>query len=197
MHISPDTLQELSTAQSDLVSFVRLKTGRFKLLNKKQAAELEKKIRQLEKDNDGAFCRDIQELVQLLDFLTTVFLLFTAEDEGNQELVPDYTRISPILNYIQDHISEPLSLDELSSQFFINKFHMCHLFKAATGFSVMEYIIHCRILKARKLLRHGARVQEAGESVGFQNNAHFIRTFRKLTGTSPKRYAKEYLSRIR
>jgi len=59
---------------------------------------------------------------------------------------------------------------------------------------VMEYIIHCRILQARRLLQEGHSVQEAGELSGFSDNSHFIRTFRKLTGTSPGRYAKEYQS---
>ena len=38
------------------------------------------------------------------------------------------------------------------------------------------------------------RVQEVSEAVGFRSNEHFIRTFGALTGTSPKRYAKEYLA---
>ena len=56
----------------------------------------------------------------------------------------------------------------------------------------MDYVINCRILKARSLLRNGMRVQEVGENVGFRNNEHFIRTFKKLTGTPPKRYAMMY-----
>lgn len=91
-------------------------------------------------------------------------------------------------------MAEPLTLDIIASNCFINKYHLCHSFKAVTGFSVMEYIIHCRVLKARELLRKGMRVQEVGETVGFRNNEHFIRTFGALTGTSPKRYAKEYLA---
>ena len=69
---------------------------------------------------------------------------------------------------------------------------LCHIFKEGTGFSLMDYVINCRILKARSLLRNGMRVQEVGENVGFRNNEHFIRTFKKLTGTPPKRYAMMY-----
>ena len=70
----------------------------------------------------------------------------------------------------------------------------CRVFKSATGFSVMEYIIYSRVLRARQLLKEGISVQQAGEMSGFSDNSHFIRTFGHLTGTSPGRYAREYLN---
>ena len=196
LHLSPRVLQEFSTQQSDLISFLRKRKVRNKILNKEQTAELLQKFQRLEKGHAPDFCSDIQELVLLLDLLTSVFVLFETPDEGVpvRKINQDFTSITPILNYIQENISEPLTLDDLADRFFINKYHMCHIFKEATGFSVMEYIINCRILKARELLRQGLRVQDVGERVGFQNNAHFIRTFSNLTGISPKRYANEYLA---
>ena len=62
--------------------------------------------------------------------------------------------------------------------------------KAATGFSVTEYIIHCRIQYARTLLSRGCSVQQAGENAGFGDNAHFIRTFRRITGMTPGQFAR-------
>ena len=58
----------------------------------------------------------------------------------------------------------------------------------------MEYIKNYRILKARQLLREGARVGEVSEAVGFRNTEHFIRTFTAASGLSPKRYAQQYKS---
>ena len=98
------------------------------------------------------------------------------------------------LDYIRDNLDQPLTLDQIAGQFYISKHYLCRIFKAATGFSVMEYIIYSRVLKARKLLQDGCSVQEAGELSGFSDNSHFIRTFGHLTGTSPGRYAKEYQS---
>ena len=102
--------------------------------------------------------------------------------------------MAPILDYIRDNLSEPLSLDQIASQFFISKHYLCRVFKAATGFSVMEYIIYSRVLRARQLLQEGTSVQQAGELSGFSDNSHFIRTFGHLTGVTPGRYAKEYQS---
>lgn len=103
---------------------------------------------------------------------------------------PADTAAAAAITYIRNNLERPLSLDELASECFMSKSTLCHRFKEATGFSVGEYIIHCRVLRARTLLRRGALVQEAGERAGFGDNAHFIRTFKRLTGTSPGQYAK-------
>ena len=106
----------------------------------------------------------------------------------------DFLRIAPILDYIQENMTESLTLDQISSKFFISKHYLCRIFKSATGFSVMEYIIQSRVLRARQLLQEGVSVQQAGELSGFSDNSHFIRTFGHLTGVTPGRYAKEYQS---
>ena len=65
----------------------------------------------------------------------------------------DFLRVAPILDYIRDNLSDPLTLDQIASQFYISKHYLCRIFKAATGFSVMEYIIYSRVLRARQLLQ--------------------------------------------
>lgn len=193
LHISASTLQELSMPQSDFVACIR-ESGHSVLLDKERTAELIRLFEQLEEPRTDMFGNDMQNMIALLSLLLKVFSSFETTDRSKVVLNPDFARISPILEFIQEHLAEPLTLDVIAANCFINKYHLCHSFKAVTGFSVMEYIIHCRVLKARELLRKGMRVQEVGEAVGFRNNEHFIRTFGALTGTSPKRYAKEYLA---
>lgn len=102
-----------------------------------------------------------------------------------------YSKISSLLNYINEHLNEDLFLDKLSETFFISKYYMETIFKAATGFSINEYIIVRRILKAKELLRNNITVTQAAEACGFNNYSHFIRTFKKLVGISPKQYTKK------
>jgi len=98
--------------------------------------------------------------------------------------------IASVIGYIRTHLSESLTLDSLAERFYVSKSALCHRFKTATGFSVMEYVIHCRVQRARTLLSRGTGVREAGESAGFGDNANFIRTFHRLTGVTPGAYAK-------
>ena len=101
----------------------------------------------------------------------------------------DHT-VEAVIGYIRTHLAEALTLDRLADRASLSKSSLSHRFKAATGFSVAEYIIHCRIQQARILLSHGCSVQQAGESAGFGDNSHFIRTFRRITGMTPGQFAR-------
>lgn len=126
-------------------------------------------------------------------FLNTLALVCELWSDAPVRLPPESpadAAAAAAISYIRENLDRPLTLDELAGECFMSKSTLCHRFKEATGFSVGEYIIHCRVLRARTLLRRGASVQQAGESAGFGDNAHFIRTFKRLTGLSPGQYAK-------
>lgn len=194
LHISKKALTQLSTPQTDLTQFcgtsfrrAELKTGEMtEVIELFQALERNK--------NDGSFGSDMRQTVALLNLLIRVAPTLNVADAGESIQNKDFLRVSPILDYIRDNLSSSLTLDQIAGQFYISKHYLCRIFKAATGFSVMEYIIYSRVLRARQLLQEGVSVQQAGELSGFSDNSHFIRTFGHLTGLTPGRYAKEYQS---
>lgn len=112
-------------------------------------------------------------------------------------LPPDNEKISklqPVMDYIQEHISEELSLEILAKQMYVSKYYLSHRFKEVMGFPLRIYITQRRLSLAKQLLRQGYSVTVAGSQSGFNSSAHFIRTFAKFTGISPKQYAKQYLT---
>ena len=192
LHVSRKTLSDLSTPQTDFIHLTR-DTFRRATLDSTQMTEVIELFQALERNkNDGNFGSDIQQTIALLNLLLKVSPMLRVSSAGESIRNKDFLRVAPILDYIRDNLSEPLTLDQIAGKFFISKHYLCRIFKSATGFSVMEYIIYSRILKARQLLQEGVSVQQAGELSGFSDNSHFIRTFGHLTGTSPGRYAKEY-----
>jgi YesN/AraC family two-component response regulator len=196
LHISPETLRIFSTRISDITAFVQKSPVRCVRLDSAQTQALAEKFETLEKmeeSKDTSFCSDIRKTLLLADIIVQVITFFSAAEPEKKLETTALSQVKPILTYIQGHLKDPITLDALSERFFISKYYLCHVFKAATGLSVMDYVINCRILKAQELLRQGMRVQPTGERTGFRNTAHFIRTFRTLTGISPKRYAKKYL----
>ena len=194
LHISRKTLAELSTPQTDFTHLCQASFRRAVL----DTVEMERVIelfQAVERNrNDGSFGSDIHQTVALLDLLLTVSPALNAATAGESIRNKDFLRVAPILDYIRDNLSSPLTLDQIATQFYLSKHYLCRIFKAATGFSVMEYIIYSRVLLARQLLQEGVSVQQAGERAGFSDNSHFIRTFGHLTGISPGRYAKNYQS---
>lgn len=194
LHISRRCLTELSTPQTD---FTRLLQDNFRraTLSPEQMTELIELFQALDRDkNDGTFGSDVRQTISLLRLLLKVAPTLNAASAGEAIRNKDFLRVAPILDYIRDNLSEPLSLDQIASKFYLSKHYLCRIFKSATGFSVMEYIIYSRVLRARQLLQDGVSVQQAGEMSGFSDNSHFIRTFGHLTGMTPGKYAKEHLS---
>ena len=194
LHISRRTLAELSTPQTD---FTHLSQASFRraVLGTTELEQVLELFQAVERNrNDGSFGGDIHQTMALLNLLLRVSPALNAATAGESIRNKDFLRVTPILDYIRDNLSSPLSLDRLAAEFYLSKHYLCRIFKAATGFSVMEYIIYSRVLLARQLLQEGVSVQQAGERAGFSDNSHFIRTFGNLTGTSPGRYAKGYQS---
>ena len=194
LHISRKALTDLSTPQTDFTQLMQVNFRRA-TLNSDEMTELIELFQDLERNkNDGSFGSDIRQTVALLRLLIRVAPTLNAASAGEAIRNKDFLRVAPILDYIQENLAEPLSLDQIASQFYLSKHYLCRIFKSATGFSVMEYIIYSRVLRARQLLQEGVSVQQAGELSGFSDNSHFIRTFGHLTGVTPGRYAKEHMS---
>ena len=192
LHIGRKALAELSTPQTDLTQLTH-DSFRRAALSTDEMTEIIELFQALERNkNDGSFGSDIHQTIALLNLLIRVAPVLNASTAGEAIRNKDFLRVAPILDYIRDNLAEPLTLDQIAGRFFISKHYLCRIFKSATGFSVMEYIIYSRILRARQLLQEGVSVQQAGELSGFSDNSNFIRTFGHLTGTSPGRYSKEY-----
>ncbi|MDD4689679.1 MAG: AraC family transcriptional regulator [Eubacteriales bacterium] len=105
-----------------------------------------------------------------------------------------YMHVQPVLKYIHDNINNPISVESITEKFYLSSHHLEFLFKQVTGSSINQYIIYRRILNAKHLLKQGISVSQVSETVGFNSASHFIRTFKKLTGVTPKQYAMNYYS---
>jgi len=91
--------------------------------------------------------------------------------------------------YIMQHLTEPLSLETVSSNVNVSPFHFCKVFKRGTGMTFTDYVNHVRVEKARRmLLRPGARITDVAYDVGFQSLSHFNRSFRRIVNESPTEY---------
>ena len=100
-----------------------------------------------------------------------------------------HKRISEIVQYVNSHYGEPLSLSGVADIFYISPYYLSRLFKEVTGFNFIEYLNLVRIREAQKLLRNSnAKIIEIAQMVGFGSVAHFGRVFKSITGLSPSSY---------
>lgn len=99
-------------------------------------------------------------------------------------------RLQPAFAYIREHIGEIIRLDDLAEHLFLSKAQLIRLFKAETGMTPNEYITLFRIMKSREYLTEGNSLLKVCELVGYADESHFIRTFKKIMGITPKQYGK-------
>ncbi|WP_105614279.1 AraC family transcriptional regulator [Vallitalea okinawensis] len=104
----------------------------------------------------------------------------------------DMDKIQPVITYINDHLDQKIPLDILAKECFISKYYLCEVFKKTTGFTVNEYIMNKRMLRAKELLMKGFQVNIVSQMVGYKNETHFIRIFKKMVGKTPKQYSKKH-----
>lgn len=130
--------------------------------------------------------------IKLIEILLAIHRFYHKGDHKQKKAVrlPD-SKTAEILDYLNHHISETISLERLSEHFYMNRTYLCDLFKRETGFTINQYITNRRILRACDLLKSGHSVTEVTHAVGYSNDSHFIRTFKKLVGKTPKQYALE------
>lgn len=94
-----------------------------------------------------------------------------------------------IVDYIQKHLSQDLSLVELAAVAHMSSHHFSNLFKQSTGRAPHQYITKCRIEAAKQLLmQRDLTIVEVCHYVGFQSQSHFTKVFRQHTNVTPKAY---------
>lgn len=110
----------------------------------------------------------------------------TLEEQQEQENSQQKSKINSILEYINKNLDADLGLDKLAGQFFINKYHLCHVFKESTGFTLSQYITLKRIIQADNMIAAGSSVTDACFSCGFHDYSSFYKAYRKIMKKSPK-----------
>ncbi len=182
VYISPDFLRRHSTADCDLLECFAAGPV---LRNEKSRPELFHLAQKLEQELSGAEKGRVILSNGLLLRLMVEILRTQSRSPEPARLPPADSRVEKIMAYIDAHLEEELSVDQIAEQFYLSKFHMMRLFRAGTGSSVGGYIIHRRLLRARDLIASGLSATESCFRVGFGSYSSFTRAYGKYFGTTP------------
>lgn len=94
-----------------------------------------------------------------------------------------------ILKYVDDHITEKLSLKDIAKEFHMSNEYTSYIFKKETGKQLTQYINEQKTLLAKKLiLNEGMSLAEISFHLGFENYDYFSKTFKKYAGISPSQF---------
>ena len=99
------------------------------------------------------------------------------------------SQVSQVCDYIRAHLAGNLGVAELAARVNLSPHYFSMLFRQAVGLPPHRYLLQVRIHEAqRQLLAGCADIPGLALSLGFSDQSHFSRAFRKLTGTTPGRY---------
>lgn len=96
-------------------------------------------------------------------------------------------KLQQAIDYIHDSLDQDLSLSDLAAIVQMSPFHFAHLFKESTGLAPHQFVIRCRVERAKELLIHSPlSIADIAAEVGFANQSHLTRHFKRIVGVTPR-----------
>jgi AraC family transcriptional regulator len=94
-----------------------------------------------------------------------------------------------LIDYIHTHLSQNMGLEELAQLVNLSSHHFGKLFKESMGITIHQYVLQCRVDRAKKLLTNQKLSLAAiAQTVGFYDQSHFTNVFRRQTKLTPRQY---------
>lgn len=110
------------------------------------------------------------------------------------QTMPKDFRSEEILQYIEEHYREDLSLTGISALFGFSPNYFSSLFKKKTGCNFVQYLTRRRIREGKRLLLETRMtIQEISIAIGYYSASFFIRSFKKAEGMTPLDYRREHM----
>ena len=106
---------------------------------------------------------------------------------------PKKMSVVDVKEYLEQYYSERITLDDLASRFYINKYYLTRVFKEQYGQSITAYLTSLRITHAKQLLRFTDKtVEEIGLECGLGALHYFSRVFKEVEGVAPSTYRAQW-----
>lgn len=186
LYLSPGFLQEVSSRETELEAcFQAAGEGYQFVLRPDREQDLRNLLSGLlMAQNTDRFGRDLMCQAGITQILVT--LTRDLEDHRFHYVTSVCDeKIMSVLRYLNLHVGERISIDDLSRQFYISKYYLMRRFKAATGHSIHGYISEKRLILARSRIAAGAPLQQVSESCGFHDYSAFARAYKQRFGVPP------------
>lgn len=127
-----------------------------------------------------------------LEFIVHINRLFLEQKDIKESCDIKYDKIiNDILNYINENLNKNMSINFLSSKFYVSKYYLMHKFKEQTGYTIHNYILQKRLIMSTLFIKNGKSITDTCMECGFGDYSNFLRAFKKMFGFSPKKYYKD------
>ena len=136
--------------------------------------------------------------------LHTLLFHFTSDSRPIEQNTPSvldtcgFSSLSKqIIDFLSDHFSSSLTLDDIAASIGMSKNYLCNAFKKDTGTTILDCLNNIRIRKAAELIVYSdLSLAQVSEMCGFVSTSHFNRVFAHYTGIPPGQYRRAYAPRL-
>ncbi|MEW6497069.1 MAG: AraC family transcriptional regulator, partial [Cyanobacteriota bacterium] len=98
-------------------------------------------------------------------------------------------KLRQVIEYINDNLEQDLSLRAIAQTVQMSPYHFARRFKLSTGLTPHQYVLHCRLERAKRLLADTElAITDIAYRAGFSSPSHLTRVFRQHIATTPKAY---------
>lgn len=98
-------------------------------------------------------------------------------------------QVARVTSYVQENLATNIALLELANLVGLSRFHFCSAFKAATGYTPYQWVLHQRMSRAQKLLEEPfLRIVDVALAVGYESPSAFAAGFRRIVGMTPREF---------
>ena len=177
----------LTRINVELLQFSRGSKNRIRIIDEKTANKYklsEVLMSIIELDGEEKY-KKLGIVSRLIDFIVRLDKI--ACEKGDTLLGPSSEDIlvRRAIDYIDEHLTEKISLDGLSAALFVSKSTLCHRFSSYLKMTPNRYITVRKIHLAEKLMRDGLSASEAACAVGYDNYSGFYYNYKQIIGVSP------------
>jgi AraC-like DNA-binding protein len=131
----------------------------------------------------------LEQETRFLAALAPLLARYSRDPAALAPVSPERTYVRQIRDYLEAHAAEEVSLAHLSGLTGLSRFHLLRAFREEVGVSPFQYQTQLRIARARRLLREGCPIAEVALEVGFVDQSHLTRKFKRWMGVTPGQYA--------
>lgn len=190
IYISPDFLETYHTETYDLsYCFQRAKKEAsyvVRIPNRKNNALLESTLRLEQAIHDHDYAHELMQQLEVLQFFIHLNRASLIEDITYVPTSIQNRKIIEIMDYINDNLASPLSIDNISEHFYISKYYMMRNFKSDTGYTILDYITMKRMILAQKFIREKYPLTQVAYECGYNDYSTFYRAYKKFYSKTPK-----------
>ena len=198
LNLSPEVMRVLSCGQIDLDQFFRSHTSggvcTYQLTDQ-DASQYVAWIRRIRDnqvkhaDENDAFHR-FENYTLLMNILNLLCRTMRRAEPVEGEVFGNSV-IQEVLEYINNHYTQPIRIENLARSFGVSVSWLSHEFTRFTNRSVYDYVLYRRVMLARQQMLGDASLNDIAYQCGFNDYSNFLRSFTKIAGISPSRYRKE------